>query len=474
MCPLSSLSDSHLRSVAEHYEALPDTLGILGAWYRKMLGRRVAALVPSGSSILEVGCGAGHLLAALKGRDVTGVDLALSRISAARKRVPWGAFHVDAGERLHLGRTFDYILISDTINLAADVQKMLETAAEHAHEGTRLILSFQNHLWRPLVTFAEATGIKERTPTSNWLSIEDVRNLLRLTGWETVRTWQECLVPLPLGGIEALLNRWVTPLLEPLAAICLATARPCPRQLPLREASVSVVIPARNEAGNIEQAVLRTPGMGSRTEIIFVEGGSSDSTWEEIQRVKAKFPDRPIKALRQTGVGKGNAVREGFAEAQGDIVMILDADLTVPPEELPKFYQAIASGRAEFANGSRLVYPMEKRAMQFLNMCANKFFGLSFSWLLGQPLKDTLCGTKAMTRKDYERIAANRHLFGEFDPFGDFDLLFGASNLSLKIRDIPVRYRERVYGTTNIQRWRHGLLLFRMLAFAATRLRFVR
>jgi glycosyltransferase involved in cell wall biosynthesis len=237
--------------------------------------------------------------------------------------------------------------------------------------------------------------------------------------------------------------------------------------------TVSVVVPARNEAGNIEAAVRRTPNMGAGTELIFVEGHSRDNTWVEIQRVKREFPEHRIKILQQTGKGKGDAVRAGFAVAEGDLFMILDADLTVPPEEMPKFYDAVASGRCEFANGSRLVYPMEKAAMQFLNMCANKTFGILFTWMLGQPLKDTLCGTKVLRRADWERIVANRGYFGDFDPFGDFDMLFGAAHLNMKIVDVPVRYRDRTYGATNIHRWSHGWLLLRMVTFAARKLKFV-
>ena len=236
---------------------------------------------------------------------------------------------------------------------------------------------------------------------------------------------------------------------------------------------VSVVVPARNEAGNIEAAVQRTMEMGAGTELIFVEGNSTDNTWEEIQRVAKAYPNRRIKIMQQPGKGKGDAVRCGYASATGDILMILDADLTMPPEELPKFYEVIASGRAEFANGVRLVYPMDEKAMQFLNLCANKTFGIIFSWLLGQPVKDTLCGTKVLSRAHYDKIAANRDYFGDFDPFGDFDLLFGAAKLNLKIADVPIRYRERTYGSTNINRWSHGWLLIRMVIFAAHKLKFV-
>jgi glycosyltransferase involved in cell wall biosynthesis len=213
--------------------------------------------------------------------------------------------------------------------------------------------------------------------------------------------------------------------------------------------------------------------MGAWTELIFVEGNSMDDTWAEIQRIKTSYPQKRIKALQQSGKGKGNAVREGFGVAEGNILMILDADLTMPPEELPKFFEAVANGHCDFANGSRLVYPMEHKAMRFLNMCANKAFSILFTWLLDQPVKDTLCGTKVLAREDYSKIVANRSYFGDFDPFGDFDLLFGADKLSLKISDIPIRYQDRTYGKTNIHRWKHGLLLCKRVCFAARKLKFV-
>ena len=299
-------------------------------------------------------------------------------------------------------------------------------------------------------------------------------NLLRLADWEPISIQHRILFPFYLGGLGQVINRALTPILPLFCLSVFVVARPLrPVEQQARHLSVSVIIPARNEAGNIAAAVERIPKMGTGTELIFVEGHSRDDTWSQIQRVAAEHPHLSIKILRQTGKGKGDAVRAGFAAATGDILMILDADLTMPPEELPKFYEVIASGKAEFANGVRLVYPMDEKAMQFLNLCANKAFGLIFTWLLGQPVKDTLCGTKALSRAHYEKIAANRAYFGEFDPFGDFDLLFGAAKLNLKIADIPIRYRQRTYGETNIQRWRHGWLLLRMVIFAARKLKFV-
>jgi glycosyltransferase involved in cell wall biosynthesis len=236
---------------------------------------------------------------------------------------------------------------------------------------------------------------------------------------------------------------------------------------------VSVIVPARNEAGNIEEIFKQVPEMGAGTELVFVEGHSRDDTYSEIERQILTHPERRSRLIRQMGSGKGDAVRAGFASASGDVLMIFDADLTVPPEDLPRFYDALVSGKGEFINSTRLIYPMEKQAMRFFNLLGNKFFCFAFSWLLGQPVKDTLGGTKALWKKDYESIAKNRTYFGDFDPFGDFDLLFGAARLSLKIIDLPIRYRERTYGTTNIQRWKHGWLLFKMVIFAAARIKFV-
>ena len=219
--------------------------------------------------------------------------------------------------------------------------------------------------------------------------------------------------------------------------------------------------------------VLQTPDMGKSTEIIFIEGHSQDGTLEECERVKNKYPERDITVLVQDGKGKYDAVKKGFSHAKSDVLMILDADLTVPPEYLPKFFDAIASGKGEFINGTRLVYQMEGQAMRFLNLLGNKFFSRAFTYILEQRIRDTLCGTKVLWREDYLKIAEGRKYFGDFDPFGDFDLLFGAAKLNLKIVDLPIRYRERTYGETNIQRWKHGWLLLRMVLFAARRIKFV-
>jgi SAM-dependent methyltransferase len=444
-----------------------------GRYYQHLLRRQYAFWVPPGLRVLEVGCGLGDLLAAVKPARGVGLDFSLAMIALARQRHPELDFQaVDAAE-VSAAEKFDYILLADLVNDLPDVQAVFERLQCAAHTRTRLVVSFFNNLWRPVLNLAAKLGLKSPTLLQNWLSADDVRNLLHLADWEVIKTETRILWPVRTPVWSWFCNRWLAPLLPPLCFTVGVIARPKPRPDPASQYRCSVVIPARNEAGNIEEAVRRTPEMGQGTEIIIIEGHSTDDTWAEIQRVAAKYPLRNIRVLKQQSRGKGGAVREAFAAATGDLLFILDADLTVPPEELPKFYEAARSGTAEIVNGVRLVYPMEEQAMQFLNMVANKAFGLTFSWLLGQKLKDTLCGTKVLFRADYEAIARNRAYFGDFDPFGDFDLLFGAAKLNLRMVDLPIRYRARTYGQTNIHRWRHGWLLLRMVCFAARRLKFI-
>jgi hypothetical protein len=396
-------------------------------------------------------------------------------IHLARQRHPQCRFIQADAHHLDIDETFDVIILSDLINDLWDIQAVLERLQAFCKPNTRLVMNFYNRLWQAPLSLARLLGLARATLPQNWLSVKDISNLLQLSDFEVLRSWGEILWPVRTPLLDTMANRFLvrTWPLRSLGLTNFLVARPRLHPWTGREEPrVSVIVPARNEAGNIPDIFRRVPAMGKETELVFVEGHSRDDTFQAIEREMAKHPKKGCLLLRQTGMGKGDAVRQGFSAATGDILMILDADLTVAPEDLPIFYRALVSGKGEFINGVRLVYPMEKKAMRPLNHLGNKFFSMAFSWLLGQPVKDTLCGTKVLWKKDYEAIAANRAYFGDFDPFGDFDLLFGSAKRNLKLVDLPIRYRERTYGTTNIRRWRHGWLLLQMVAFGARRIKF--
>ncbi len=447
--------------------------------YYADLERLHQLLVPPGQRVLEIGCGPADLLARLQPAHGVGIEVNPDLAQAARERHPELRILTADPETISpqsIGESqpFDVILLPNTLNTLQDVQGLLERLEAFCHPRTRLVVSFHNWLWQPLLKAAERLGQRQPQPPESWLTPNDVNNLLDLAGWEVLKQGQRCLIPRRIPLITPLANRWLSqlPLIDNLGLTHWMVARPGRQQR--QNPSVSVVIPARNEAGNIAPAIERLPQLGRFTEVLFVEGHSSDNTWEEIERVCATYqgPLR-LRKFRQSGKGKADAVWLGFDQAEGEVLMILDADLTVRPEDLPRFAQAMADGRGEFVNGCRLVYPRSWEAMPPLNTAANRFFAAVFSWLLRQRLKDTLCGTKVIWKQDYERLKAGRSYFGDFDPFGDFDLLFGASKLNLKIVEVPVRYQERSYGSSNIAHVKEGLILAQMCLYAARKLRFI-
>ncbi len=445
-------------------------------YYSQQVQRLVATLVVPGSRVLEIGCGLGDLLAAVKPSVGVGIDVSPEMIEIAKRRNPDLTFRVADVERDPLPEgPFDFVICSDVIGHLDDIQRGFERIHAMMAPNARLIVTYYNFAWEPVLKLAERFGLKTQWPEQNWVSLRDIVNLLQLSDFSVVREGTDILLPLSVPGLSDVANRVVSkmPIIKESALVNYVVARPAPEIKASTLPSVSVICPCRNEKGNIRDAIERTPMMGPMTELIFVDGNSSDGTREEIQAQIAGYRG-PLKLSlvdQGSGKGKGDAVRKGFAAARGDVLMILDSDLTVIPEDLPKFYRALVTQKGDFINGVRLVYPMEGQAMRFLNLVGNKFFSFALSWLLEQPVKDSLCGTKVLYRRDYERIAAHRAFFGEFDPFGDFDLLFGAARLNLKIVDLPIRYRARTYGDTKISRFSHGMLLLKMTAFGFRKLR---
>jgi SAM-dependent methyltransferase len=473
--------DEVRRFYEEHHEGI-EASRRRHRYYYDYLTRILRVRVPEGQRVLDLGCGSGQTLAALRPSHGVGVDICASAIRDARGRFGGEAlsfFEGDVADRdllSRLGGPFDSILLVNLVTHLTDVQATLEALHAVSHSRTRVLVYSYSRLWQPWLRLAELLGMKYRQPPESWLPPEEVKAMLSLADFEVVRDDAHLVCPAWVPLLADLANRYVgrLPLLDAFSLVFGIIARPAPeRWAKSRPAkpSVSVVIPCRNEAGHIRPLVESLPALPAGSEFLFVEGNSTDDTAVVIQQVIAERPQEPFRFFKQPGKGKGDAVRFGFEQAKGDVLLILDSDLGVAPGDVPKFVDALARGKCEMVNGSRLVYPMEGKAMRFLNLLANKSFAILFSWLLGQQVRDTLCGTKALWREDYERIAANRAYFGDFDPFGDFDLLFGASRLNLRIVDLAVRYHERQYGETNISRFSHGWLLLQMSGFAARKLK---
>jgi glycosyltransferase involved in cell wall biosynthesis/SAM-dependent methyltransferase len=479
--------------IAAHYDRLApqrDEWRRRNAYYHTTLATLCREIIPRGARVIELGCATGELLAAVEPAVGVGVDLSLRMCEIARAKFPRLRFLQADAERLPLAEQFDYVIMSDLVGHLSDVWETLRRLHRVCHAETRIIVTTYNFLWQPTLALAERLGLKMPQPAQNWLGFSDLENLFRLTDFEIESSGVSLLVPARVPLIASRLNRprSRTSFLANFGLLNHFILRPARDAVTTTDAhTVSVVVPCRNEAGNIAACVERVPSMGARTEIIFVDGDSTDGTVAEIEREIERWRGRKeIRLVHQVArdatekqrasnlmlkLGKGDAVRKGFAAATGDMLMILDADLTVPPEDLPKFYDALARGRGELVNGTRLVYPLEDQSMKSANFLGNKIFSWLFTWLLSQRIKDTLCGTKALSRADYERIASARSYFGDFDPFGDFDLLFGAARLKLKIAEMPVRYRRRTAGETKVRVLRHGVLLARMCAIGFRRLK---
>ena len=444
-----------------------------GIRYKNSLLRCIRNIIPKCSRVLHVGSGDGSLLRGLDPDKGVGIEAAPDLAENASANYPKYAFNASEFEAFDTTGDFDFILVADVLLDVYDIDAMMRNVRTACSPDTRVVVTNYSQVWRPILKLLRLLRIARPRFGNTWFSPGDVRSAFERTGFQILSERSEVLFPSRLPILSSFCNRFLSqlPIFNWFCLHRIYVARLEPEPITPKP-SVTVLVPARNESGNVPRLMSEIPDMGSFTEVIFVEGNSTDDTWEVLQEAIAERDDPLYRLIKQPGKGKGDAVRAGFSEARGDILMILDADLTVAPDMLPRFYDAVSSGRAEFANGTRLVYQMHDRAMRFLNLLGNHFFAKAFTYVMGQPIRDTLCGTKVLTRDSYNKIVANRDFFGEFDPFGDFDLLFGAARLNMKILDVPVRYGERVYGETNISRFRHGTLLFRMLFVGARKLKF--
>lgn len=439
-------------------------------FYHERKAEYLRFIIPEGESVLLIGCEDGALLEALRPSRGLGVDHRPEFIALARKRTPQFVYALSSDLDWSVRRTFEYIVLNDVACEIEDLFVFLQRVARHCTPTSRVVVVQHNYLWRPLFRLAAWLGLKRPEARQNWLSAGDLRVFLDGAGFETIEVRSKLFCPARLLGLGSAIN-WVAgmlPFVHRLASAELLVARRRDSARTLPRKSASIVLTTRDERGNIEPLVRAIPRVGTATEIIFVEGHSRDGTRAEIERVIDNHPAKKIRLVIQDGEGQGNAIRKGFSEAEGDVIILLEADQTTAPADVIKAFDIIASGRADYVNGSRFIYPRDKGAMPLFNAIGNWLFAAWFTWFLGQRTSDVLCGLKAIDRRQFQRLEKNWGFLGLFDPFGDFELIFGAARLGLKISEVPTRYGRRSYGRPKTKVFRHGMMLLRM-ASRATR-----
>ena len=470
--------------VKRHFDKLA---GNRASWIKKSKGfylediRVMQELIPSGAKILEIGCGNGNLIGSLKPSYGVGIDISSEMIIEAKakyKDLNFIVADIESSDSLNsLDEFFDFIILSDTIGYLSDIESTLEKLHKICNADTRIIVAYYSPVWEPILNVAAWLKLKMPELPKALLNETDISSLLNSAGFETVKKQNKIIFPFIFFGIGRILNRFIScmPILSYLCIRSYVISRSLKAVSLDLPTSASVIIPCRNEKGNIRNALERLPLFTKNIEIIFVEGHSEDGTWEEVKKVISdkNFINKGfrMKAIQQKGKGKADAVFQAFSKATNDVLIILDGDLTVPPEDIPRFWQKISSGDAEYINGTRLIYPMENEAMRFLNYIANKIFSILFTWLLGQRYTDTLCGTKVIRKRHFDKACVRNKDLGDFDPFGDFFIIFGAARLNLRMLEVPIRYRARKYGETQISRFSHGFLLIKMVIFAFFKLK---
>ena len=441
-------------------------------YFYDYLKRVLQLIIEPGKRVLHVRCETGHLLAAVVPEHGVGVEIGQVMVEYASSQHPNLHFVKGEPEELEIGEKFDYIIF-DHIFDTVDILRAFERVRLHCDRETLVIVINYNHLWQPILQLASKIGLRSKFVEPNWISENDIRGFLRLAGFRPVRKHRFLLFPKWVPLLSSLVNDLVArlPGVRRLCLMQVMVARPLPEPIDERDVTVSVIVPCRNERGNVQPAVERIPPMGSQTEILFCDDKSTDGTADEVRRMQSLYPDREIRLIDGPAICKAENVWTGFRAARGDVLMILDADLSVMPEELPMFLRALLGRRGDFVNGSRLIYPMQQNAMKFANELGNKFFGLLFSFLLDQRIKDTLCGTKVLWRRNWLQMEKYLGTWGIKDLWGDYELLFGASKLHLEIIEVPVHYQERIYGVTKMTRvFANGFRMLRICWHAWSRL----
>lgn len=441
-------------AIRKHFDSIApdfDRYKLRNRYYHSGIKKLVSSIVPEGGKVLEVGCATGDLLDCVKAKEGLGVDFSERMVRIAGEKYPGLKFRTMDAENLDLNDKFDYVIMSNLLDYLEDIWSVLGEAKKVLTSDGKIIITTVNPVWEPIFRLGQKLNLKTPDTARNFITNKDIINLLELGGFEIIKEGLGMALPKYIPVISRFFN-FLMPELPGLRQLCVMQYIVAKIKRPRRELSCSVIVPCHNEEGNVESLLRRTPKMGKFTELIVVDDGSTDRTAEKVNQEINR--DLEVKLISyKPNRGKGHAVKVGFDNARGEVIMILDADMAVMPEELPRFFRLFEEGLADFVNGTRLIYPMEKKAMPIINYVGNKIFNLILSWLMEQRVSDTLCGTKALFKKDYKNIRMKD------TSWGDFDLLVGAGKLCLKIREMPVHYKERTAGESKMKVFKHGWVL---------------
>jgi len=442
--------------IKKHFNLIADSFDRYkrrNRYYHNGIKKICRAVIPEGERVLEIGCATGDLLAALKPAAGVGIDFSSNMIELAKKKYPYLKFYTMAAEDMALNEKFNYVVMSNLVDYMEDIWVVFEKIKSVLDIDGKVIITSVNPVWEPVFRMGQKIGLKTPDTERNFITNKDIVNLLELHSFEVLKERLGMFLPKGIPLLSPLLN-FIIPELPMLRQLCVTQYIVAKTKRPKQSFSCSVVIPCHNEKDNIKHCLRRLPKMGKFTEAIVVDDGSTDTTAAQVSPDLNRDVDIRVISYN-TKKGKGHAVRVGFDNAKGDVLMILDADMAVMPEELPYFFKLFEDGFADFVNGTRVIYPMDRKAMPILNYAGNKIFSLILSWIMEQRVSDTLCGTKALFKKDYGKILM-RDL-----SWGDFDLLFGASKLCLKIREMPVHYKIRIAGKSKMNVFKHGWVFLR-------------
>lgn len=446
-------------SVEEHFDEIApnyDYWKKKNAYYYSTIKTFISRIIPEGSSVLEVGCGTGEILATTKPQRGVGIDISKKMVELASQKFPQYTFIHSPIEDLQLGEKFDYIVMIDVVDHVHDVMDVFHSLYRFCHSETQVILTTINPWWDPILSVMEKFGAKMPEGPHNFIEKRNLTKMLELMDFSISYSGYMLLFPKKIPVLSFLANSIGTRMwgIQKMSAVQYMLIHPMVKNDIDLRLGCSVIIPCYNEQDNIEEAIRRTPQMGRETEIIVVNDCSTDNTAQKVRDLQSRYPNLKLVDYSPNR-GKGYAVRKGFEAATQEVLMILDADISTPPEELPRFFDPLNKGICQFVNGTRMVYPMENQAMRTLNLFGNKIFGFIMSFVTQQNLTDTLCGTKAFYKKDLKMIKWG------LDKWGDFDLLFGAARTGKKIMEVPVHYMTRKSGESKMRSFRHGVHLLR-------------